>query len=104
VDLHLAYRRPLGATALEIAFELFNVLNQQRAIVVESRYVDPASGVAADPIIGGTADDLLYLKGYGGFTIDSVEASSPVPVNPNFRRVLRRQAPLHARIGVTLSF
>jgi outer membrane receptor protein involved in Fe transport len=107
VDLHVAYARRLGDMGLEVFLEVFNVFNHQGEVSVDQEYT---SG-EADPIVGGDFKDLYYLKtsnihaildGDGDGRPDGF--ARPLPRNLNFGNTDARQAPLSARVGLTLSF
>jgi hypothetical protein len=102
VDLHLAYARPVGSMSVEVFFELFNILNHQGEVAVDTQY----TGTDVDPIVGGSKEDLKYLKTSEYFSIldPSTGEATPVAKNLNYANTAARQAPLSARIGLTLSF
>ena len=101
IDLHAAYARKLGSSMeLELYAEIFNLLNNQQQVGVDNEY----TVAYTDPIVGGTKEDLYYLKaenailGLGGST------GNPAAKQLNFRNTNARQSPLAARIGLTLTF
>ncbi len=111
LDVHLGYGRklPRNMTA-EVFLDLYNVYNNQGTASVDNTYaprVKPgASGAsgslqAANPVAGGTYEDLIFVK-----TIDTNGNESQVPIgrNANFRNTAGRYAPLFARIGVRVTF
>ena len=119
-DLHLAYSRKLGSMELSVFFELFNLFNNQVEDTVDQEY----SIDAGDPVIGGNAKDLPYVKpvwsplssanlgatgsntgGPNGALSDEVQlAKLPIVKKVNYGQALTRLAPLAGRIGATLSF
>jgi hypothetical protein len=101
VDLHVAYGRKLGDMGLELYFELFNVLNRQGEVHVDQEYTN----ASVDPIVGGDAKDLYYLKGSDYSAINTAGGElNPAAKNLNYANTDARQAPLSARIGLALTF
>lgn len=74
-DLHLGYPIAVGPVKLNLLVDVFNLLDAQRAVLVDQRY---------------------------GF--QEADNSSPTPVNPNYKKALLRTPPTTARIGVRVSF
>jgi outer membrane receptor protein involved in Fe transport len=110
-DLHIAYARKLNAhLELELFFELFNVFNNQTEITVDQDYTDDA----ADPVVGGSARDLPYVKPtksqtHGALGLDPLcqeDLNCPHPAvrNLNYGNTTTRLDPLSGRFGATLSF
>jgi len=112
LDVHLGYGRKLPRNMhAEVFFDLYNVYDNQGTAGVDNTYaprVKPgASGSgsgslqAANPVAGGTYDDLMWVK-----TIDTNGNETQVPIgrNPNFRNTTARYAPLFARFGVRVTF
>ena len=60
-----------------------------------------ATRQSANPVSGGTYDDLIWVK-----TIDrnGVESSAPIGRSPNFGNTSRRYGPFYLQFGVRLSF
>ena len=88
----LAYARPLGTKmTLEGFLDLFNLFNQQTAILTDDNYTFDA----APPIVNGTQQDLKFAKTAGG---------GPITKNPNFGQPLAYQDPFSARLGLRLTF
>ena len=88
----LAYARPLGTKmTLEGFLDLFNIFNQQTAILTDDNYTFDA----APPIVNGTTQDLKFAKTAGG---------GPITKNPNFGQPLAYQDPFSARLGLRLTF
>ena len=76
LDVHLGYPIPLGrGMELNLALDVFNVLNTQRAVLVDQRW---------------------------GF--QEADNASPTPVNPDYGEAVLRTPPTSARVGVRLSF
>ena len=105
VDLKLAYGRSLSrGMKLEVFGDVFNVYNRQEEGSVDEIYTDGSErNNFANPIIGGSYEDLIWLKALDD---NGKEPGSPVPVirNKNFGRTTSRGAPLSVRFGVRLSF
>src|SRR5690606_16027476 len=99
-DLRVGYKRKLSeGTAAELFVDVFNVYNRQGTFRVDETYAPQyslagggAGGVEqnANPISGGTYEDLLWAK-----VIDrnGVESTTPLGRNPNFGRTTARYAP-----------
>jgi hypothetical protein len=91
-DGHLAYRRPLSPNVnLEVFTDVFNLFNQQAAILVDDNYTLDA----AAPIPNGTPQDLKFARNVAG---------QPLTKNANFGNPLTYQAPISARLGVRMTF
>jgi hypothetical protein len=92
LDGKIGYARPLGPKmTLEGFIDLFNVLNQQTAILQDDNYTYDA----APPIVNGTTADLKFAKNSSG---------QPISKNPNFGQPLAYQTPFNARLGLRLTF
>jgi outer membrane receptor protein involved in Fe transport len=100
VDLHVAYGRKLGSMELEVFFELFNLLNNQGETGVDQEY----TLTFTDPIVGGDEGDLNYLKASDGSSVHGDGTTSPAAKLLNYQNTNAKQAPLAARIGLSLSF
>jgi hypothetical protein len=88
----IAYGRPLGPRMnLEGFIDLFNIFNQQTAIITDDNYTFDA----APPIVNGTTSDLKFAKNTAG---------QPIQKNPNFGQPLAYQTPFNARLGLRLTF
>jgi hypothetical protein len=88
----IAYGRPLGpGMNLEGFIDLFNIFDQQTAIVTDDNYTFDA----APPIVNGTTSDLKFAKNTAG---------QPIGKNPNFGQPLAYQQPFNARLGLRLTF
>jgi hypothetical protein len=111
LDLHIDYGRRIGkGMDLSIFFDIFNSYNRQGTYNTDSTYAPQYSlsqggtgGIEqnANPVNGGTYDDLIWVK-----VIDSKgnESSQPIGRNPNFRNTISRYAPAYGRIGMRLTF
>jgi hypothetical protein len=111
VDLHVGYTRKLtDSTAAELYLDIFNLYNRQGTFRVDDTYAPPyslsgggAGGIEqnANPISGGTYEDLLWAK-----TIDrnGVESAVPLGRNPNFGNTTARYAPASAQVGFRVTF
>ena len=73
-DLHLGYPLPVGPVTLNFLFDVFNLFNTQRPILLDERW---------------------------DFT--QADNSSPTPTNLNFKRPVLRTPPTSLRLGVRLS-
>jgi hypothetical protein len=92
LDAKIAYGRPISAKMrLEGFMDLFNVFDQQTAILQDDNYTYDA----APPIVNGTKSDLKFAKNVGG---------QPISKNPNFGQPLAYQTPFNARLGLRLTF
>lgn len=95
-DLRLQYGRKIGRDMrLAVFFDLYNVFNMQTEADVDMEYTQDY----VNPIIGGDASDLNYLKVNEGSETDIV-ASRKL----NYGNTSARQAPLTGRFGVRLEF
>ena len=92
LNAKIGYGRSLGHKMnLEGFIDVFNVLDQQTALMVDDNYTYQA----AAPIINGTPSDLKYAKNENG---------APIAKNPNFGQPLAYQTPINARLGIRLTF
>ena len=112
LDLHIGYRRAVTRRiGLEVWLDVINAYDHQGAVSVDDTYApqvklaEPgtASGAeqSANPVSGGTYDDLIYVKAIGS---TGTETAEPIGRNPSFRRVEQRQPPGYALIGARLTF
>jgi outer membrane receptor protein involved in Fe transport len=111
LDVHIGYGRNLNKNMkLEIFADIYNVYNRQGTAAVDDNYAPyyklSAAGMAgeqqnANPISGGTYDDLIWAK---EIDMNGVESAKPIGRNPNFHNPTVRYAPLSARLGVRLTF
>ncbi len=92
LDGKIGYGRELSPKVNLTAFiDLFNILDQQAAILTDDNYTfDQAA-----PIVNGTAQDLKFAKTLAGAAITK---------NPNFGQPLAYQTPFNARLGLRLNF
>ncbi len=99
VDLKLSYGRQLSdGIAIEVFGDVFNLLNNQAQTRVDEEYtLDPAN-----PIVGGSASDLIYLK--RTTLVTGLPTAEPVGRKLNFGNTSQRLTPLSARFGVRLTF
>jgi len=74
-DLHLGYPVAVGPATFNFLVDVFNVLNAQKAILVDQRW---------------------------GF--QEADNASPTPVNPGYKRPVLRTPPTSFRLGVRVSF
>ena len=88
----IAYRRQLSPKVyLETFLDLFNIFNQQEAVLTDDNYTYSWAG----PIVNGTPSDLKYAKDISG---------APIVTNPNYGHALLYQRPFNARFGLRLKF
>jgi hypothetical protein len=88
----IAYKRPLSQKCdLEAYIDLFNMFNQQEAVLVDDNYTYSWAG----PIVNGTPSDLKYAKDIGG---------APIVKNPNYGHPLLYQRPFNGRFGLRVTF
>jgi hypothetical protein len=115
LDVHLSYARKLHVASREWAAEVFvnfyNVYNHQGIAAVDNTYAgafkqgvldqSDATRQNANPVSGGTLDDLVWVK-----TIDRTGAESNAPIgrSPNFGNTTARYSPLYAQLGARLTF
>ncbi len=102
VDLHIGYERDLGrGMKLSVFTDLYNVFNKQGEAAVDDTYAIAYPGNNANPVSGGTYEDLLWVK-----KVDDrgLETADPIERNPNFHNTTSRYSPFYARIGAQLSF
>jgi hypothetical protein len=96
-DIRLQYTRPVGkGLKLSFFFDLQNVFDQQIETAVDEQY----TADAVDPIIGGTAADLPYLKRIS----NDVVTKDPARKRLNFGNTAGLLAPISTRFGVRLEF
>jgi len=104
-DLHVAYARKLPrGMAAEVFVDVFNVYDHQGTFAVDATYAPrfrrDGSESNANPISGGTYEDLIWAKAIDGGT----ETARPVARNPNFGKTVSRYAPASAQVGFRLTF
>ena len=112
LDARIIYGRNLKkGMKLELIADFYNLYNRQGTADVDNTYApavklsspNAASGTPqnANPVSGGTYDDLIWVK-----TIDSTGAEQNVPIgrNPNFHNTTVRYDPMHVQLGVRLTF
>jgi hypothetical protein len=92
VDAKISYGRALTPTVnLEAFFDIFNLFNQQAAVLEDDNYTYSWAG----PILNGTPKDLKFARDVGG---------APIVVNQNYGHPLAYQLPFHGRMGLRLTF
>jgi hypothetical protein len=111
IDFHFGYGRTLKRNMrLELFFDVYNAYNNQGTAAVDNTYAPavrlsgPGSASviqAANPVSGGTFDDLIWVK-----TINQsgVETDVPIGRNPNFLNTTARYGPAYGRLGARLTF
>jgi hypothetical protein len=88
----IAYKRALSPKCnLEAFVDLFNIFNQQEAVLVDDNYTYSWAGA----IVNGTPSDLKYAKDIFG---------SPIVKNPNYGHPLLYQRPFNGRFGLRITF
>ena len=88
----ISYRRELSPkVSLEVFLDLFNIFNQQEAILTDDNYTFNM----APSIVNGTPSDLAYAKSFSGAALVK---------NPNYGHALAYQQPFRGRFGVRLTF
>ena len=88
----IAYQRQLSPKVyLEAFLDLFNMFNQQEAVLTDDNYTYSWAG----PIVNGTPSDLKYAKDISG---------APIVKNPNYGHALLYQRPFNGRFGLRLTF
>lgn len=107
LDLQIGYGKRLNKNMRIEAFaKIFNVYNRQGTFQVDNTYapffrVNTAIQQNANPVSGGTYEDLLWVK-----TINQqgVESNDPIGRNPNFHNTIQRYGPANAAVGMRLTF
>ncbi|MBA3540245.1 MAG: TonB-dependent receptor [Deltaproteobacteria bacterium] len=106
LDIHVAYARKLNKNMrLEIYADIFNAYNRQGSAATDDTYA-PQFALSGDeqnanPIAGGTYEDLMWLKAYDG---SGNETAKPIGRNPNYRNTVGRYGPSNVRLGMRLTF
>ncbi len=99
LDLHVGFARSLTkGMELELFGDVFNVLNDQGTFSVDEDYTFRSD---ANPIVGGTYEDVVFAKSLDG---SGFETPDTILRNPNFRNVAGRYAPLSMQFGARLTF
>ncbi|NVB85776.1 MAG: TonB-dependent receptor, partial [Kofleriaceae bacterium] len=111
IDLQVSYKRKLTkTTAAELYVDIFNLYNRQGTFRVDDTYAPQFSlssgGVGgleqnANPISGGTYEDLIWSK---RIDADGNESAQPLGRNPNFGNTTARYAPASAQVGFRVTF
>ena len=111
LDVHIGYRRNLSkGMSIELFADIYNVYNRQGTFDVDDVYApqfsisqNGAGGTEqnANPVSGGTYDDLIWVK---VIDRDGVESAAPIGRNPNFHNTTSRYPPAYGRLGLRLSF
>jgi hypothetical protein len=98
-DLHVAYGRDIAKDmTLEVYFDIFNVFNLETQFAIDESY----SYQSANPIVGGSKDDLAYLKHVN--EDDGKETGEQVRKNLNFGNPVSRFDSMRGRVGLQLRF
>jgi hypothetical protein len=97
-DLRVVWGRELpGGMELSVYVDLLNVINTDATTEVDQVYTNDN----VNPIVGGTSEDLKYLKKQDS---SGAETGEPVTKQVNWRNAASYQDPLTARLGMTLAF
>jgi hypothetical protein len=115
LDVHASYARKLDVAKREWLGELYvnfyNIYNNQGTAEVDNTYAGVfkqgdamgfgATRQAANPVSGGTYEDLLWVK-----TIDrtGTETSAPIGRSPNYGNTTVRYVPFYVQFGARVSF
>ncbi len=100
LDLHADYGRDLAyGVRVSVFADVFNVFNTQGTFGVDEDYTYLSN---ANPIVGGTYEDLIWAKEISDST--GGETTNPIKRNPNFGHTASRYAPLSARFGARITF
>lgn len=92
VDAKLGYKQQLTkTTALELFFDLFNLLNDRTALSMDDNYTTDSAAA----IVNGNQNDLAHAKNSAGL---------PIQKNTNFGNPTAFQAPIHGRMGLRFLF
>lgn len=94
-DLHLGYPLAVGPVTINVLLDVFNVLNAQRAILLDQRY-NFSEFSNADYICGSNADPDDEAK-------CNSRAGEP-PSEQRYKKAFLRQAPRTLRLGLRVSF
>jgi hypothetical protein len=99
LDVHFAFARRLAKdSALEAFVDIFNLFDAQTEVAVDQRYTHDA----ANPVVGGTIDDLDHVKSIDPTT--GIETNRIVKRNPNFTNTTARQRPRSIQLGLRWLF
>ncbi|HEX4492618.1 MAG TPA: TonB-dependent receptor [Acidimicrobiia bacterium] len=109
LDVHAGYGKALPRNMnLEVFFDIFNIYNAQGTFYDDDTYAPlfriNGGQQAANPISGGTYQDLIWTRTIVTQSNEPVETPTPISRNPNFHNTIVRYAPASARIGVRLTF
>ncbi|HEY5948117.1 MAG TPA: TonB-dependent receptor, partial [Kofleriaceae bacterium] len=115
LDVHVSYGRTLNVAkkqwGAEVFLNFYNIYNNQGVAAVDNTYapafkqgesdMSDSTRQSANPVSGGTYDDLLWVK-----VIDreGKETSSPIGRSPNFGNTTSRYSPLYVQVGARLTF
>jgi Carboxypeptidase regulatory-like domain/TonB dependent receptor len=97
-DMKATYGRRIGKSqTVDVFVDVFNLFNNQEELDSDERYTRSN----ANPIVGGTPDDLLHSK-----TLDAngLETNVTPTLNANYGNLVSRQAPLSMRFGLRYTF
>ena len=102
VNAQLAYGKKLPkGMNMEVFLQLFNLFDTQQEASVDDTYAIDTGNNAANPIVGGRYQDLIWAKAVNG---SGGETSTPIQRNPNYGNTIGRYAPVSGRFGFRLTF
>jgi hypothetical protein len=102
LDMHFGYGRNLPkGMKIEVFSDIYNIYNRQGTAGVDDTYAFNFRGNAANPVVGGTYEDLVWVKTVAP---DGTEQNIPISRNPNFGNTNVRYAPLSVQFGMRLTF
>jgi hypothetical protein len=98
IDTHISYGYQLSRTTrLEGFIDIFNLLNTQDELSVDSTYTTQV----ALPVVGGDRNDLLHAK---ATTDEGRQTNTVITKNLNYGKLNARQTPLTGQLGFRLTF
>jgi outer membrane receptor protein involved in Fe transport len=98
-DIHVSYKYSINKnTALEAFVNVFNLFNNQGELDADETYTIDA----AQPIVGGTPEDLAHLKQVD--IVTGQEQNTTVTKNKNFGKLNVRESPRNIQLGFRLTF
>jgi hypothetical protein len=102
IDLHVGYGRNLGhGVKLELFSDLYNLLDRQGQFYTDDGYAYYGTGNNANPIVGGTYQDLIWIRRVDQ---NGNDTGQPLLRNKNFGNTTARYAPLSVQFGMRLTF
>ena len=102
IDLHVGYSRNLGrGVKMELFSDLYNLYNRQGQFFTDDSYAYPSTDNNANPIVGGTYEDLIWVR---RFDQSGNDTGQPLLRNKNFGNTSARYAPLSVQFGMRITF